>query len=65
MRQTHPRRQRGNFEKNVEAIQELNELNSSKGATVSQLALVPIPGSRTADRIAENAGAGELGAVSQ
>ncbi|AIC29807.1 aldo/keto reductase protein (plasmid) [Rhizobium etli bv. mimosae str. IE4771] len=62
--------QPGNFEKNVEAVRQLNELAASKGATVSQLALawllaqgnniVPIPGSRHAGRVAENIGAADL-----
>jgi aryl-alcohol dehydrogenase-like predicted oxidoreductase len=48
----------------------LTELATSKGATVSQLALtwllaqgndiVPIPGSRKAERVAENVGAADL-----
>ncbi|MET8982662.1 aldo/keto reductase [Streptomyces sp. NPDC004539] len=65
-----PRWQPGNFEKNVEAVERLGELAKAKGATVSQLALawllaqgehiVPIPGTRSAARIEENAGAADL-----
>jgi aryl-alcohol dehydrogenase-like predicted oxidoreductase len=60
----------GNFEKNFEAVQRLAELASSKGASVSQLALawllaqgeniVPIPGSRNPERVAQNVAAAEL-----
>lgn len=70
MRRGDPRWQPGNFEKNVEAVRQLNELATSKGATVAQLALawlltqgnniVPIPGSRKAERVAENVGAADL-----
>lgn len=67
MRRTDPRWQPGNFEKNLEATAQLTELATSKGATVAQLALawllaqgeqiVPIPGTRSQARIAENVGA--------
>ncbi|MFE7332937.1 aldo/keto reductase [Streptomyces sp. NPDC057565] len=67
MRNHDPRWQPGNFEKNVEAVDKLTDLATSKGVTVSQLALawllaqgehiVPIPGTRSAARIEENAGA--------
>ncbi|MFJ4841475.1 aldo/keto reductase [Streptomyces sp. NPDC088746] len=70
MRNGDPRRQPGNFEKNVEAVDRLAELAAAKGATVSQLALawlltrgehvVPIPGTRSPKRIEENAGAADL-----
>ncbi|MFE2738857.1 aldo/keto reductase [Streptomyces sp. NPDC059349] len=66
-RNLDPRWQPGNFEKNVEAVGRLDELARAKGITVSQLALawllaqgehiVPIPGTRSAARIEENAGA--------
>lgn len=62
--------QTGNFEKNSEAVRQLNAHATSKGATVSQLALawvlaqgnniVSIPGSRKAERVAENVGAADL-----
>jgi aryl-alcohol dehydrogenase-like predicted oxidoreductase len=74
MRRTNPRWQPGNFEKNVEATRQLTALAESKGATVAQLALawlltrgehiVPIPGTRSADRVAENAGAADLSLTS-
>jgi aryl-alcohol dehydrogenase-like predicted oxidoreductase len=70
MRRTDPRWQPGNFEKNVEATRQLIELAESKDATVAQLALawllaqgehiVPIPGTRSAQRLAENVGAVDL-----
>lgn len=70
MRRGDPRWQPGNFEKNVEAVRQLKELATTKGATVSQLALawllaqgndiVPIPGSRKAERVVENVGAADL-----
>jgi len=70
MRNTDPRWQPGNFEKNVVAVHRLTELAASKDATVSQLALawllaqgervVPIPGTRSADRVAENVAAADL-----
>ncbi|MET8983393.1 aldo/keto reductase [Streptomyces sp. NPDC004539] len=65
-----PRWQPGNFEKNAEAVRRLGELAEAKGVTVSQLALawllaqgehiVPIPGTRSATRIEENAGAADV-----
>ncbi|MBR7835617.1 aldo/keto reductase [Actinospica durhamensis] len=65
-----PRWHPGNFEKNVEAVQRLAALAATKDATVSQLALawllaqgehiVPIPGTRSPERVAENVGAAEL-----
>jgi aryl-alcohol dehydrogenase-like predicted oxidoreductase len=70
MRTTDPRWQPGNFEKNVEAVTRLTALAEGKNATVSQLALawllsrgpdiVPIPGTRSVQRIEENAGAADL-----
>jgi aryl-alcohol dehydrogenase-like predicted oxidoreductase len=70
IRSTDPRWQPGNFEKNVAATRRLAELAAGKGATVAQLALawhlaqgehiVPIPGTRSAKRVAENVGAAEL-----
>ena len=67
MRRTDPRWQPGNFEKNLEATRLLSELAAAKGGTVAQLALawllaqgrhiVPIPGTRSPNRIAENVGA--------
>src|ERR1700722_16036594 len=70
MRNNDPRWQPGNFEQNVDAVKQLTELAHNKGATVSQLALawilaqgqdiVPIPGTRSAARVAENTAAAEL-----
>ncbi|NEC84896.1 aldo/keto reductase [Streptomyces sp. SID12501] len=67
MRNVDSRWQPGNFEKNVEAVGKLGDLAATKGITVSQLALawlltrgervVPIPGTRSVQRIEENAGA--------
>lgn len=70
MRRTDPRWQPGNFERNLEAATQLSALAGAKGATVAQLALawllaqgediVPIPGTRSPERVAENVGATEL-----
>ncbi|MTG89886.1 aldo/keto reductase [Cellulosimicrobium sp. BIT-GX5] len=59
-----------NFDANVEITHRLTELAESKGASLSQLALawllarkdyiVPIPGSRNPDRVAQNIAAAEL-----
>ena len=70
MRRTDPRWQPGNFEKNLEATRHLTALAESKEATVAQLALawllaqgdhvVPIPGTRSPERVAENIAAADL-----
>ena len=70
MRNTDPRWQPGNFEKNVAAVEQLNVLAAAKEASVSQLALawllaqrddiVPIPGTRSVARLEENVGAADL-----
>ncbi|MET7518621.1 aldo/keto reductase [Streptomyces sp. NPDC005480] len=70
MRNSDPRWQPGNFEKNVEAVDRLGRLATAKGITVSQLALawllaqgdqiVPIPGTRSAARMEENARAADV-----
>ncbi|MFD9432022.1 aldo/keto reductase [Streptomyces sp. NPDC060002] len=70
MRNTDPRWQPGNFEKNVEAVDRLDKLATANGITVSQLALawllaqgdhiVPIPGTRSAARMEENARAADV-----
>jgi aryl-alcohol dehydrogenase-like predicted oxidoreductase len=67
MRSWDDRWQPGNYEKNVAAIKSLGELAESRGITVAQLALawllaqgddiVPIPGTRSPQRLAENAAA--------
>ena len=70
MRTFDPRWQPGNFEKNLAATAQLIDLARSRDATVGQLALawllaqgehvVPIPGSRSPRRVAENAAAADL-----
>ncbi|MFI6736793.1 aldo/keto reductase [Nonomuraea sp. NPDC050451] len=70
MRNNDLRWQPGNFEKNVEAVRQLSELAAAKGATVAQLALawilaqgediVPIPGTRSPERVEENTAAAGL-----
>ena len=67
MRSWDARWQPGNYEKNVEAIQQLTELAERRDISVTQLALawllaqgddiVPIPGTRSQKRLAENVGA--------
>jgi aryl-alcohol dehydrogenase-like predicted oxidoreductase len=69
-RQRDPRWQGENFEKNRGALRRLEALAASKGIAVSQLALawllaqgediVPIPGTRNAERLAENVGAADV-----
>jgi aryl-alcohol dehydrogenase-like predicted oxidoreductase len=69
-RRTDPRWHPGNFEKNVDATRKLTQLAEAKGVTVAQLALawllsrgehiVPIPGTRSPQRVAENVGAASL-----
>ena len=59
-----------NFAANVEIVNQLGELATGKGATLSQLSLawllaqkdciVPIPGSRNPDRVTENVAAASL-----
>jgi aryl-alcohol dehydrogenase-like predicted oxidoreductase len=70
MRSWDDRWQPGNYERNVEAIGLLTELAASKDLEVTQLALawllaqgddvVPIPGTRSPERLAENARAAEV-----
>ncbi|MFG6196427.1 aldo/keto reductase [Nonomuraea sp. JJY05] len=70
MRNHDLRWQPGNFEKNVEAVRQLSELATARGATVAQLALawvlaqgediVPIPGTRSPERVEENTAAADL-----
>ncbi|WP_420038127.1 aldo/keto reductase (plasmid) [Streptomyces sp. cg28] len=67
MRNRDQRWQPGNYEKNLDAVRRLGELAAGRGLAVSQLALawllsrgehiVPIPGTRSPDRVAENVGA--------
>ncbi|MFJ5880370.1 aldo/keto reductase [Kitasatospora cineracea] len=70
MRNHDPRWQPGAYERNLAAVARLRELAAEKGATVPQLALawllargehiVPIPGTRSATRMSENARAAWL-----
>jgi aryl-alcohol dehydrogenase-like predicted oxidoreductase len=70
MRRTDARWQGDNYTANVAAIARLTELAEARGATVTQLALawllaqdehtVPIPGTRSTTRLAENAAAADL-----
>lgn len=67
MRSWDDRWQPGNFERNAAAVQALRELAEARGITVTQLALawllaqgddiVPIPGTRSPQRLAENVAA--------
>ncbi len=62
--------QPGNFEKNLDLVAELAVIAENKGITLSQLALawllaqkdyiVPIPGSKNPDRVAENIAAASI-----
>ena len=70
MRRSDLRWQPANYEKNVAAVQQMTALAKAKGSTAAQLALawllaqgddiVPIPGSRQRERVAENVGAVDL-----
>lgn len=70
MRRSDPRWQPGNFEKNLDAVRQLEALAQAKGITVSQLALswilaqgddiVPIPGTRRIERLEENLAAADV-----
>jgi aryl-alcohol dehydrogenase-like predicted oxidoreductase len=70
MRSWDERWQPGNYERNVEAIEKLGELASEKGIGLTQLALawllaqgddiVPIPGTRSPERLAENVAAADV-----
>ncbi|WP_440109550.1 aldo/keto reductase [Paenibacillus sp. QZ-Y1] len=66
-RRHYPRFQGENFQKNLEVVELIQEMAKQKGCTVSQLALawllgrgehiVPIPGTRSLERVRENLGA--------
>jgi aryl-alcohol dehydrogenase-like predicted oxidoreductase len=66
-RRTNPRFQGENFERNLELVRAIEELAREKGVTPAQLALawvvarhdhvVPIPGTRSIERLEENAAA--------
>ena len=70
MRRWDDRWQGDNYTGNLTAIRALGELADAKGIAVTQLALawllaqgediVPIPGTRSADRLAENVGAADV-----
>jgi len=70
MRSWDERWQPGNYERNAEAIGKLKALASKKAISVTQLALawllaqgediVPIPGTRSPDRLAENVAAADV-----
>jgi aryl-alcohol dehydrogenase-like predicted oxidoreductase len=70
MRSWDERWQPGNYEKNLAAVERLTALATSKGISVGQLALawllaqggdiVPIPGTRSASRVRENAAAADV-----
>lgn len=70
MRKMSPRFQGENFKVNMEIVEKLNELAKDKGVTAGQLALayilaysdklVPIPGSSSTKRTAENIEAGNV-----
>lgn len=70
MRSWDERWRPGNYERNLAAVEEIKALASEKDATVTQLALawllaqgediVPIPGTRSQSRLAENAGAADI-----
>lgn len=63
-RRNHPRFQGDNFNKNLELVEKVTEIARAKGVTPAQLALawvlaqsngiVPIPGTRSVDRLEEN-----------
>lgn len=69
-RRSNPRFQGENFQKNLELVDHVRGLAQSKGCTPAQLALawllargkdiVPIPGTRSAERLIENAGAAAI-----
>lgn len=70
MRSWDERWQPGNFEKNIDAVNQLTELARARGIEVTQLALawllaqgddvVPIPGTRSPQRMADNAAAADV-----
>jgi aryl-alcohol dehydrogenase-like predicted oxidoreductase len=69
-RRIDPRWQGDDFERNRQAVHELGRLAEDKGITIAQLALawllaqgediVPIPGTRSAARVAENVAAADV-----
>ncbi|MEV7084458.1 aldo/keto reductase [Streptomyces sp. NPDC093085] len=75
MRAWDDRWQPGNYEKNLAAVRALTDLAEGKGITVTQLALawllaqgddiVPIPGTRSPHRLAENVAAAQVALTPQ
>ncbi|MDI2032017.1 aldo/keto reductase [Saccharopolyspora sp. TS4A08] len=75
MRSWDERWQPGNYEENLTAIRELTAVAGTKGITVTQLALawllaqgddiVPIPGTRSPERVAENTAAAHIALTPQ
>ena len=69
-RRSNPRFQGANFQKNLELVSEVEAMARAKGCTAAQLALawvlaqgehiVPIPGTRRIERLAENVAATEI-----
>jgi aryl-alcohol dehydrogenase-like predicted oxidoreductase len=69
-RRSNPRFQGENFQRNLDLVAKIEQLAAARGATASQLALawllarepfiVPIPGTRSLSRLAENAAATEI-----
>ncbi len=69
-RRNMPRFQGENFAKNLELVERVEQIAAAKGCTSAQLALawvlaqgphvVPIPGTRSRDRLEQNAGAVEI-----
>jgi aryl-alcohol dehydrogenase-like predicted oxidoreductase len=69
-RRRHPRFQPGNFERNIELVQRVEEIASAKDVTAAQVALawvhsrgddvVPIPGTKRREYLEQNAAAAEV-----
>jgi aryl-alcohol dehydrogenase-like predicted oxidoreductase len=69
-RRRSPRFQKGNFEKNLELVEKVNEMAEEKGVTAGQLALawvlargediVPIPGTKHVNYLKENIAATDI-----
>lgn len=69
-RRTAPRFAGDNFDRNLKLVDRLQDLAKARGVTASQLALawllarepfiVPIPGTRSLERLAENAAAADI-----
>lgn len=67
-RKTIPRYSEENFSSNLRIVQEFQKLAEKKGCTSGQLALawviaqgaIPIPGTKSAERLTENFGAGRV-----